>query len=91
MLTARRFVVSGRVQGVGFRAFVYDRALQLGVSGWARNLPDGRVEVMAEGDAEAMETFEIGLRRGPWHARVDEVEVDVLTPTGRATSFFIKG
>ena len=91
MLTARRFVVAGRVQGVGFRAFVYDRAWQQGISGWASNLPDGRVEVTAEGDSEAMQTFEIALRRGPGRARVDDVEVDVLTPTGHATPFFIKG
>jgi acylphosphatase len=91
MLTARRFVVAGRVQGVGFRAFVYDHAWQQGISGWVRNLPDGRVEVMAEGDAEAMQTFEIALRRGFGRARVDDVEVDVLTPAGRATTFFIKG
>jgi acylphosphatase len=91
MLTARRFLVAGRVQGVGFRAFAYDRALQLGIAGWVRNLSDGSVEVMAEGDAEAMETFEIAIRRGPGRARVDAVEVDVLTPTGRSTTFFFKG
>jgi len=91
MLQARRFVVSGRVQGVGFRAFVYDRAWQEGLAGFVRNLPDGRVEVVAEGDSGAMQSFEIALRRGPAAARVDEVEVDALPPTGRGVHFTIKG
>jgi acylphosphatase len=91
MLQARRFVVSGRVQAVGFRAFVYERALQEGITGFVRNLRDGRVEVMAEGDSEAMQLFEIAVRRGPAAARVDEVEVDVLPPTGRGVHFMIRG
>ena len=91
MLQARRFVVSGRVQRIGFRAFAWDHALHEGVGGYARNLPDGRVEVMAEGEAEAMQRFEMALRQGPPAARVDDVEVEELPPTGRQRAFLIKG
>ncbi|HMF93639.1 MAG TPA: acylphosphatase [Vicinamibacterales bacterium] len=87
MRTARRFLISGRVQGVGFRFFTQEAAEREGVHGWVRNLPDGRVEAQAEGDAEALERFERALRRGPRGARVDEVDVDSLPPTGRDTGF----
>jgi len=75
------------VQGVGFRWFACEAAEREGVHGSVRNLPDGRVEAHAEGDAEALERFERALRHGPPGARVDEVEVDALTPTGRDTGF----
>lgn len=88
---ARRFIISGRVQRIGFRAFAWDHALHEGISGYARNLPDGRVEVMAEGEIEAMRRFEMALRQGPPSARVDNVEVEDLPPTGRAGTFLIKG
>jgi len=91
MVTARRFVVAGRVQGVGFRAFAHDHALHEGLGGYIRNLPDGRVEILAEGDSEAIQRFERAIRQGPIAARVDEVEVDVLPPTGRHTVFYIRG
>ena len=87
MLMARRLLISGRVQGVGFRWFVIDRASFEGITGWVRNLPGGEVEVVAEGDAEAMDRFERALRLGPGGARVDDLEVDILTPTGRFATF----
>lgn len=87
MTVARRYVVSGRVQRVGFRWFTVERASVEGLTGWVRNLPDGRVEVLAEGDAEAVERFERALRQGPPHARVDEVETEILTPAGRHPGF----
>jgi len=90
MRLARRFVISGRVQRIGFRAFVYDHAVNEGISGYVKNLPDGRVEVVAEGDSEAMLRLERALRQGPIAARVDEVEVDELPPAGRASYFTIK-
>ena len=68
----RRLVVRGIVQGVGFRVSVARRAH--GVAGWARNLPDGRVEVVLEGEADAVATVEAFVREGPRGARVDEVE-----------------
>lgn len=89
MLVARRYIIRGRVQGVGFRFFVEDAASLEGVRGFVRNLPDGRVEVVAEGDAEAMSRFELAIRRGPLQARVDEVETDVIEPSGRFVGFSI--
>jgi acylphosphatase len=84
---ARRFLISGRVQGVGFRWFAREAAEREGVHGWVRNLPDGRVEAQAEGDADALERFERALRSGPRGSRIDDVEVDALMPTGRDTGF----
>jgi acylphosphatase len=87
MLVARRLLISGRVQGVGFRWFTIERATVEGITGWVRNLPGGHVEVVAEGDAEAVERFERAIRQGPGSARVDDVTVDILTPTGRFVTF----
>ena len=58
-------LVKGRVQGVGYRAFAQKKALELGLSGYAENLPDGRVEVVAEGPKEALELFLHHLKQGP--------------------------
>ena len=90
MIVARRYVISGRVQGVGFRYFTEATAAREGILGWVRNTPDGCVEVVAEGDAEALERFERSLRHGPRGARVERVDVDDTTPTGRETGFTIK-
>ena len=90
MLAARRFLVSGRVQGVGFRYFVQEAAMVEGLSGWVRNLPSGVVEVLAEGDAEALERFARKLSRGPSMARVDNVETVAETPHGRGGSFTVR-
>jgi acylphosphatase len=73
MLIARRFVLSGRVQGVGFRYFAEEAAAVEGLAGWVRNLADGRVEAFAQGDREAVERFERKIRRGPAGARIDDV------------------
>jgi len=67
-------LVTGRVQGVAFRAFVRHEASGLGVTGWVRNLADGRVEVLAQGDSQTLAEFEQRLRQGPLLARVDSVE-----------------
>ncbi|MGE5362090.1 MAG: acylphosphatase [Bacteroidales bacterium] len=91
MTRARRFVVNGRVQRVGYRAFVYDHAVNEGLGGHVRNQPDGSVEIVAEGESEALMRFERAIRQGPIGARVDEVEVDELAPTGRHSIFYIKG
>jgi acylphosphatase len=90
MRVARRFVVSGRVQGVGFRYFTQDTARREGVTGWVRNLPDGRVEALAEGDAEAVTRLERALRAGPRGARVDRLYVDDEDPTGKYATFSVK-
>ena len=72
---ARRFVISGMVQGVGYRAFAERSARQIGVTGWARNLDDGGVEVHANGTVEQLDDFEARLRQGPRWAQVRGVEV----------------
>jgi len=71
---AYRYVVRGRVQGVGYRYFVLRQAEALGVSGFARNLPDGAVEIVAEGGEAALADFEARLREGPAFAEVADVE-----------------
>lgn len=72
---ARRYLISGVVQGVGYRAFAERSARQLGVTGWARNQDDGRVEVLANGTVEQLDDFEARLRQGPRWAQVRTVEV----------------
>jgi acylphosphatase len=72
---ARRYLISGMVQGVGYRAFAERCAHQIGVTGWARNQDDGRVEVHANGTAEQLDGFEARLRQGPRWAQVRGVEV----------------
>jgi acylphosphatase len=71
---SRRFLVFGKVQGVYFRHATRLAAARLGVSGSARNLPDGSVEVIAHGTAGALEALEKWLHQGPEHARVDTVQ-----------------
>ncbi len=72
----RRFLVTGRVQGVGFRAFVARAARDLGVSGWVRNRENGGVEAVASADPDTLASFEAVLRKGPRLSRVDGVEVE---------------
>lgn len=89
MIVARRYLISGRVQGVGFRYFTEAAAAREGIIGWVRNTPDGRVEVVAEGDADALQRFERSLGHGPRGARVERVEVDDTIPTGE-TGFTVR-
>lgn len=90
MRVARRYLIGGRVQGVGFRFFTEAAARREGVHGWVRNLPDGRVEVSAEGESEALERFERNIRQGPPGARIAAVEVDDIAPNGRETGFGVR-
>ena len=87
--TARRYVITGRVQGVGYRLFVRDAGRREGLFGHVRNLPDGRVEVEAEGADDALGRFEAALWRGPALARVDDVVIDDLPPSGHPGAFVI--
>ena len=73
-MAAARFIVSGRVQGVGFRFATRTQALALALRGHAINRVDGSVEVLAVGDAAALDALAAWLQRGPAHARVDAVE-----------------
>jgi acylphosphatase len=89
MRGARRFLVSGRVTGVGFRYFAQDVARREGLTGVVRNLPDGRVEAIAEGDQASLTRLEVALRQGPSHARVEHVEIDSIPVTGSYLNFSI--
>jgi acylphosphatase len=73
-LVCARFHIRGHVQGVSFRAGTQAEAVRLGISGHARNLRDGRVEVLAQGPAESLDALETWLQRGPAGARVDGVD-----------------
>jgi acylphosphatase len=87
MIVARRVFIGGRVQGVGFRMFAAARAAAEGVHGYAKNLADGRVEALIEGDEEAVDRVELALRRGPSHAVVETFDVEEIVPTRRSTGF----
>ncbi len=86
---ARRILVTGRVQGVGFRESAVRAAERLGVTGWVRNLDDGRVEAHAEGDAAAVEALVDHCRVGPSAAVVTDVAVVDTDPEG-ATAFSVR-
>jgi acylphosphatase len=88
-MAAARFFVSGRVQGVSFRVHTRARALALGLCGHARNLDDGRVEVLAGGDADAIERLADWLRHGPPLARVDAVAREVAEIPARLEGFSV--
>ena len=84
-----RVVLSGRVQGVAFRYYAVEWAGEEGLTGWVRNLPDGRVEVLAEGDRENLERFLERLGRGPRMGRVDRCDSSWEDPTGEFPDFRI--
>lgn len=88
---ARRFVVRGRVQGVGFRWFVEREAHMLGIAGWVRNNHDGSVEVLAQGTRDQLSGLRSRLREGPRAARVDEVAEAEAQPVAGLSSFRIEG
>lgn len=90
MVTGRRYVVSGRVQGVGFRFFARDAAAREGISGWVRNLPDRTVEIEAHGEHEALLRFERAIRRGPAGSRVDDVLAEPAPPSAAHSGFRIE-
>ncbi|HEY0073770.1 MAG TPA: acylphosphatase [Abditibacteriaceae bacterium] len=80
---------SGRVQGVGFRYTVQETAQPLGLVGWVRNLRDGRVEVLAEGDEKTLNTFLLAMQNGPLGGNIQNVEPKWLEATGDFRSFII--
>ena len=85
-----RLVVSGRVQGVGFRYAARDAAGEVGVAGWVRNLPDGSVEIVAQGTPSAVAAMTAWAYRGPRHAFVDGVHVEDLEPSEKLSGFEIR-
>jgi len=88
---AKRFVVRGRVQGVGFRWFVEREAHMLGVAGWVRNNHDGTVEVLAMGTRDQLLGLRSRLQQGPRAARVDDVEESETKPVPGLSTFRIEG
>jgi acylphosphatase len=90
MRAARRFLISGHVQGVGFRYFTQDAARRDGLHGFVRNHDDGTVEAVAEGESEALERFERAIRRGPSRSRIEQVVVDEIEPAQSASGFEIR-
>jgi acylphosphatase len=85
-----RAVVTGRVQGVGFRASTQSEARRLGLAGWVRNLWNGDVELEAEGPPAALDTLLAYLREGPGLAHVTNVQVEWLTPVGLPSPFEVR-
>jgi acylphosphatase len=90
MRVARRLVITGRVQGVGFRWFTQETAAREGVTGWVRNRVDGSVEAWVEGEADAVTRVERALRSGPRGARVEKVDADDEDATGAHRDFSIR-
>jgi acylphosphatase len=86
----QRFVVSGRVQGVGFRYFARRVATRLGISGWVRNLPDGAVEAVGEGSPDALARFQEEMRSGPTLAVVERVRLADSDPSEALEGFEIR-
>ena|SRR5690348_145123 len=88
---ARKFVVRGRVQGVGFRWYVEREAHMLGIAGWVRNNNDGSVEVLAMGSRDQLLGLRSRLQQGPRAARVDDVQEVEAKPVAGLTTFRIEG
>jgi acylphosphatase len=86
----RRFLVSGRVQGVGFRYFARRVAGRLGIAGWVRNLPDGSVEAVADGTPEELARFQAELRIGPTLAEVTRVTATASDPDEPLAGFEVR-
>ncbi|RME88544.1 MAG: acylphosphatase [Anaerolineae bacterium] len=82
--------VTGRVQGVGFRAFVQQNAYALGLSGWVRNVGYNQVEIVAEGERHLLERLLEAVRRGPRASRVDETRLEWEQPTGEFWRFEVR-
>jgi acylphosphatase len=90
-IEAKRYLVRGRVQGVGFRWFVEREARILGIAGWVRNNHDGSVEVLAQGTRDQLSGLHSRLREGPRAARVDSVDVSEVQPVVGLSAFRIEG
>ncbi len=85
----RRVIVKGKVQGVAFRAYSRSAAREIGVFGWIRNLPDGSVETVVEGDPESVGLMLAWLKKGAPHSRVDDLVIVEEKPTGECADFEI--
>lgn len=88
-IICRHLLISGHVQGVCFRHYTRQTAIKNGVTGWVKNLPDGRVEALLEGEKKAMEATIEWCNSGPEWSRVDQVEIEAQDVTGKFESFSI--
>lgn len=89
-MIARKFFISGEVQGVGYRFFAQRSSARHQIRGYVRNLEDSRVEVLAEGTAAAVDGFRLDLAAGPSHAKVTLIEELVIEPSGLYPAFRIE-
>lgn len=89
MTVCYTFKISGIVQGVGYRYFAVQQALRFGLNGYAKNLPDGAVEIVAEGEEETLERFTSVLREGPRGAEVKDIQVSASPAKGAFSGFSI--
>jgi acylphosphatase len=88
--TAVHLLIQGRVQGVGYRYFAQETAVELKLSGWVRNVPDGSVEACAEGQRATLETWIHRLRQGPPASRVEAIQIAWSDPQGSFQTFSIR-
>lgn len=86
----QHFIISGTVQGVGYRYSSQQQAEQLGITGWVRNLPSQQVEIIAEANADTLEQFKKWLEQGPTYAKVTKVDVENSEATGEFSTFLIR-
>lgn len=89
-MIARKFLISGEVQGVGYRYFAQRSSARHQVRGYVKNLDDGRVEVWAEGNTPAVDGFRLDLAAGPAHSKVGLIEEIVVEPSGLYSAFRIE-
>ena len=90
MIIARKFIISGFVQGVGFRFFAQRSAARHQVLGYVRNLEDGRVETFVQGDEAVVKAFMEDMNAGPYYSRVEDIEEIVSEPNRSLTAFLIE-
>ncbi|HEV8159046.1 MAG TPA: acylphosphatase [Pyrinomonadaceae bacterium] len=90
MIVARKFIISGLVQGVGYRFFTQRAAARHQVRGYVKNLADGRVEALAQGSEKSVENFKHDLTAGPSFSNVEHIEEIVIEPSGWYSSFRIE-
>jgi acylphosphatase len=89
-MEAVHMIVHGRVQGVGFRFFVREQATRLGVKGWVKNLPDGTVEIEAQGEKSQLEKLIDQVKQGPSFGNVDDININWKSPESSFSSFSIE-
>ncbi|MCC6276931.1 MAG: acylphosphatase [Oligoflexia bacterium] len=89
-MAAKRVLISGKVQGVGFRFHSFERAVALGLKGWVQNLPDGRVELVIFGESSAIDEMLSWAQKGPPSADVKKVDVESFAGEDPKEDFFIK-